>query len=104
MNIHRTGIALICALVLGLSIPTMGRADDPKAAPPPAAPHGGAPSCEKLMDSAMSMLLEMPAGVEKTAAQQELTSAQVDRQKGDVAGCRTHVNNAVGAMKAHNPG
>jgi hypothetical protein len=52
----------------------------------------------------MSMLLKMPAGVEKAAAQKELLSAKVDIDKGDMSGCKTHVNNAIGAMSAHNPG
>ena len=50
------------------------------------------------------MLLKMPEGVDKTAAQKELLSAKVDIDKGDMAGCKTHVNNAIGAMTAHNPG
>ena len=57
-----------------------------------------------MMDEAMAMLLKMPAGVEKAAAQKELLSAKVDIDKGDMAGCKTHVNNAMGAMSAHNPG
>jgi hypothetical protein len=100
MNMHRAAGSLICALVLGLSLLGLARAED--AALPPA--NDAVQSCEKLMDTAMAMLLKMPAGVEKMAAQKELVSAKVDSDKGDMAGCKTHVNNAIGAMTAHNAG
>jgi hypothetical protein len=97
MNIHKAGV---CALVLAWPILSLAQADD---APVPPT-NDSTPSCEKMMDTAMSLLLKMPAGVEKMAAQKELVSAKVDSDKGDAAGCKTHVNNAIGAMTAHNPG
>jgi hypothetical protein len=100
MNIHRARRSLICALVLAFPVVGLAQADDASVAPP----HDPAPSCEKLMDNAMAMLLRMPAGVEKMAAQKELLSAKVDIDRGDMASCKTHVNNAMGAMMAHNPG
>jgi hypothetical protein len=100
MNMHRAAGSLICALVLGVPLSSVARADDAPAPPT----NDSAPSCEKMMDQAMSMLLKMPAGVEKAAAQKELLSAKVDIDKGDMSGCKTHVNNAIGAMSAHNPG
>jgi hypothetical protein len=92
--------SLICAVVLGLPLLGLARAEDATLPPP----NDAVLSCEKLMDTAMTMLLKMPAGVEKTAAQKELVSAKVDSDKGDMTGCKTHVNNAIGAMTAHNPG
>jgi hypothetical protein len=100
MKIHRAGGSLICALVLGFPVLSLAQAEDTVVAPP----HDPASSCEKMMDNAMAMLLRMPAGVEKMAAQKELLSAKVDIDKGDMASCKTHVNNAMGAMMAHNPG
>jgi hypothetical protein len=99
MNIYRAGVSLVCALVLGFPVLNLARADDAAVAPP----HDPAMSCEKMMDNAMAMLLKMPAGVEKMAAQKELLSAKVDIDKGDMASCKTHVNNAMGAMMAHDP-
>jgi hypothetical protein len=83
-----------------MSVPGLVWADQAAVAPP----HDPAMSCEKMMDDAMAMLLKMPAGVEKMAAQKELLSAKAAIDKGDMAGCKTHVNNAMGAMMAHNPG
>jgi hypothetical protein len=100
MNLHQAGRGLICALVLGAPLLGVARADEPTLLPP----NDAVLSCEKMMDQAMSMLLKMPAGVEKAAAQKELVSAKVDSDKGDMTGCKTHVNNAIGAMAAHNPG
>jgi hypothetical protein len=100
MYIHKAGGSLICAWVLVLPILSLARADQVAVAPP----SDPALSCEKMMDNAMAMLLKMPAGVEKMAAQKELLSAKIDIDKGDMAGCKTHVNNAMGAMMAHNPG
>lgn len=91
---------MVCALVLGLPGLGFAQTDGTPVAPT----MDPASSCETMMDNAMSMLLKMPAGVEKMAAQKELLSAKVDMDKGDAASCKTHVNNAVGAMKAHNPG
>ncbi|HEX3837262.1 MAG TPA: hypothetical protein VHW25_09910 [Steroidobacteraceae bacterium] len=99
VNIHATGRSLICAMALGLPLAGGARADDATIPPASHAP----PGCAQMMDQAMTMLLKMPAGVEKMAAQKELVSAKVDNDKGDAAGCRTHVNNAIGAMTAHNP-
>lgn len=87
-------------LVLALPLFSLAQADDATA--PPA--HDPTPSCGKMMDQAMLMLLKMPAGVEKMAAQKELVTAKEDSDKGDAASCKTHVNNAIGAMSAHNPG
>jgi hypothetical protein len=100
MNIPRAAGSLICALVLGSPVLQVGRADAPTLPPP----NDAVLSCGKMMEQAMSMLLKMPAGVEKMAAQKELVSAKVESDKGDMAGCKTHVNNAIGAMTAHNPG
>jgi hypothetical protein len=99
MNIRTVGLSFICALVLGLPVLSLAQADG--AAVPPAPKDL---SCDKIMDQAMLMLLKMPAGVEKMAAQKELVSAKVDNDKGDTASCKTHVNTAIGAMTAHNPG
>jgi hypothetical protein len=68
-----------------MSVPGLVWADQAAVAPP----HDPAMSCE---------------GVEKMAAQKELLSAKAAIDKGDMAGCKTHVNNAMGAMMAHNPG
>jgi hypothetical protein len=100
MYIHGARGSLICALVLVMPVLSLARADQAAVA----APNDPASSCEKMMDNAMAMLLKMPPGVEKMAAQKELLSAKVDIDKGDMAGCKTHVNNAMGAMMAHNPG
>jgi hypothetical protein len=98
MNIRATGRSLICAIALGL--PLTALAQSANAIPP--ASHA-MPGCQQLMDQAMTLLLKMPAGVEKMAAQKELLNAKVDNDKGDAAGCKAHVNNAIGAMTAHNP-
>jgi hypothetical protein len=101
MNIRKAGRSLSCALVLGLALAPLAWADDPP--PPPA--NDPAPSCGTMMDQAMLMLLKMPAGSsEKVTAQKELVTAKVDNDKGDGAGCKAHVNNAIGAMTARNPG
>ena len=100
MSIHKARLSLIGALVGGLPLLGLARAAD--IAPPP--PNDAVVSCGMMMDRAMTMLLNMPAGVQKTAAQKELVSAKDDSDKGDMAGCKTHVNNAIGAMTAHNPG
>ena len=100
MNIRKAGYSISCALVLGLALARLTRADD---APPPPA-NDRAPSCGTMMDQAMLMLLKMPAGAEKMTAQKELVTAKVDSDKGDGAGCKTHVNNAIGAMTAGSPG
>ena len=92
--------SLICALALGMPAVSLAQAPPGAGIAPPRDPM----SCERMMDTAMSMLLKMPAGEDKTAAQKELVSAKVDNDKGDAAGCKTHVNNAIGAMTAHNPG
>jgi hypothetical protein len=98
MNIVTAG-SLICALMLGVPVVSVAQAQGAAIGPP----HDPM-SCEAMMDTAMSMLLKMPAGDDKTAAQKELVSAKVDNDKGDAAGCKTHVNNAIGAMTAHSPG
>jgi hypothetical protein len=100
MNLHKVGRGLICALVIGAPLLGLARAGEPTLPPP----NDAVSSCEKMMDQAMTMLLKMPAGVEKMAAQKELVSAKVQSDKGDMTGCKTHVNNAIGAMTAHNPG
>ena len=100
MNVHKAGHSVIGALVLGLALAGLARAEEPTLPPP----NESVLSCGKMMDQAMSMLLKMPAGVEKMAAQKELVSAKVESDKGDMAACKTHVNNAIGAMTAHNPG
>lgn len=99
MNRYRSAGSLICSLVLGLPL-RHAQAADPTLPPPDAAVL----SCEKMMDQAMTMLLKMPAGVDKTTAQKELVSAKVASDRGDMAGCETHANNAIGVMTAHNPG
>ena len=96
---QRAAGSLVCALAVGLSLIGLARAEDATLPPP----NDAVQSCEKLMDTAMAMLLKMPPGEEKTTAQKELVSAKVDSDKGDMAGCKTHVNNAIGAMAAHNP-
>jgi hypothetical protein len=100
MNIHDAGRSLVCALVLGLATFGLARADDPTLP----RMNDSTLGCEKMMDQAMSMLLKMPEGVDKTVAQKELLSAKVDIDKGDMSGCKAHINNAIGAMTAHNPG
>jgi hypothetical protein len=100
MNMHAAAGSLICALALGLPALSLAQADEATVPPTNNATLG----CEKMMDTAMAMLLKMPAGEEKIAAQKELVSAKVDSDKGDVAGCKTHINNAIGVMTAHNPG
>jgi len=100
MNMQAAARSLICALVLGLPVSSLAQAEEAPLLPP----NDAVLSCGKLMDTAMTMLLKMPAGVDKTAAQKELVSAKVDSDKGDMAGCKTHVNNAIGAMTAHIPG
>ncbi len=100
MTIHKAASSLICALVLGFPVLSLAQADGATLPPP----NDAVLNCEKMMDQAMSMLLKMPAGADKTAAQKELVSAKVDSDKGDMAGCKSHVNNAIGAMTPHNPG
>ncbi|HEY6458434.1 MAG TPA: hypothetical protein VIY90_24405 [Steroidobacteraceae bacterium] len=99
MNMHRAGRSFICAFALSLPLTQLARAD---VTLPPT--NAAVLSCGKLMDTAMAMLLKMPAGVEKMAAQKELVNAKDDSDRGDMAGCKTHVDNAIGAMTAHNPG
>jgi hypothetical protein len=100
MDTHRAGRSVGCAVALGLALGGFARADEPTLLPP----NEAVLSCGKMMDKAMEMILKMPAGVEKMAAQKELVNAKTDSDKGDMAGCKTHVNNAIGAMTAHNPG
>jgi len=84
------------ALVLGLALCLPAYADEASA--PPGA--DAAQSCQQMMDQARSSMAKMPAGVEKMAAQKELASAKVDMDKGEMTSCKTHVKNAMVAMRS----
>jgi hypothetical protein len=84
------------ALLFGLALSMPAYADGTPA------PSGtdAAPSCQQMMDQAQSSMAKMPAGVEKMAAQKEIASAKVDLNRGDMTSCKTHIKNAMVAMRS----
>ena len=58
-------------------------------------------TCQQMLNKVRPMVLKMPAGVEKMAAQKEIASAQTQLDKGAETECRTHVQNVTVAMKDH---
>jgi hypothetical protein len=96
MNYSVTGNILAGAVSLGLALSLPAYADDTPVPPV----DDTAQSCQQMMDKLQSSLVKMPAGVEKMAAQKEIASAKIDRDKGDRASCKTHVKNAMEAIRS----
>jgi hypothetical protein len=84
------------AVSLGLALSMPAYADGMPAPPD----DDAAQSCQQMLDRAQSSVAKMTAGVEKMAAQNEIASAKVDRDKGEIASCKPHIRNAMVAMRS----
>jgi hypothetical protein len=96
MSYSMTASILAGAVSLGLALSMPAYADG---MPAPAS-DGAAQSCQQMLDQAQSSMAKIPAGVEKMAAQKEIASAKIDRDKGEMASCKTHIKNAMVAMRS----
>lgn len=77
--------------------PVLAKADELNAVPASGQPA----SCRDMIVRIKPLVGRMPAGVEKTAAQQEIASAEFELKQGTEAECQTHAHNAAEAMRAH---